>query len=99
MTKRSGLGQRIYVGGYDLSGDIVSLSGVSTNLKPIEGVTGIDKSAMERLPGLRDGGLQADVVFNPSADQMFPALKAVPRTDTVVIYAMSANIGDYAACC
>lgn len=98
MTKRSGLGQQVYVGGYDLSGDFVSLSKVSTSMAVIEGVTGVDKSAMERLAGKKDGSLDAQTAFNPSAGQQFQVLKGVPRTDTLLTYCMSTTLGDYAAC-
>src|SRR6266536_1609305 len=85
MAKQSGLGDNLYVAGVDVSGDIGSLSSISSNIKPIE-VTAIDKSAMERLGGQRDGSLEFTAFFNPSAGQEHSVFSALPTADQVVTY-------------
>lgn len=98
MAKSSGLGDKFYVGGNDISGDFVSFDNISTSMKPIEGVTGIDKFAMERLSGLRDGEISGQCAFNKAAGASFQLLKNVPTTDTLMTYAKGSVIGNAAAC-
>lgn len=64
MAKQSGLGDNFYVGGYDLSGDTASLDSISGGPALIE-VTGINKSAFERIGGIRDGHIEWTSYFNP----------------------------------
>ena len=54
MAKSAGLGQNYYMAGFDLSGDIGALDNWSTPVGVLS-VTGIDKSAAERVQGLVDG--------------------------------------------
>lgn len=93
MTKSSGLGDNLYVGGYDLSGDIGALSNISGGTKPIE-VTGINKSAFERIGGERDGSMAWSAFFNTAIGQAHPVLSALPRTDVVATYCRGTNLGD-----
>ena len=96
MAKQSGLGDNFYVGGYDLSGDINSVEGGS----PLEtlDMTGIDKSAYERIGGLRDGKLDLVAFFNPAAGRAHPVLDVLPDTDSVCTYARGTALGSPAAC-
>lgn len=97
MAKSSGLGDNLFVGGYNLSGDIGALSKISGGTKPIE-VTGIDKSAMERIGGQRDGSLSWSAFFNTDIGQAHPVLSALPTGDVVVTYCRGTTLGDPAAC-
>ena len=65
MAKQSGLGDNFYLHGYDVSGDLGSVS-VSGGPAALE-VTGIDKSAFERIGGLRTGGMSWQAWFNPAS--------------------------------
>lgn len=97
MSKQSGLGDNLYVGGYDLSGDIGSLSRIGGTLQTLA-VTGIDKSAYERIGGQRDGALEFSAWFNPASTKAHPVLKALPRTDVTLLYARGTTLGKPAAC-
>lgn len=97
MAKSSGLGDNLYVGGYNLSGDIGSISKVGGGNKPIE-VTGIDKYAFERLGGQRDGGLSWSAFFNTAPGQEHAVFSPLPTTDVVVTYCRGTTLGDPAAC-
>ena len=99
MTKQSGMGDRFYLGGFDVSGDFVSFDNISTSAAVLEGVTGIDKLAMERLPGLKDGEITGQCAFNDAAGMSFQQLKAVPTSDVLMTYAKGVLIGNAAACC
>jgi hypothetical protein len=92
MPKVSGLGDNFYLDGYDLSGDTSALGSLATPINPIE-VTGIDKSAIERLAGLRDGNMEWVSYFNPAALQAHAALSPLPTTDRIASYFHNPAIG------
>lgn len=98
MAKQSGLGDNFYVGGYNFSGDVASLESISSSRATI-GVTGIDKSAEERIHGIKDGGFDFTTYFNPAAAQAFPVLKALPTADVVCSYFRGTALGSPAASC
>lgn len=93
-TKSSGLGDAFWLGGYDVSNDTQSLK-TGMPLKMID-VTGIDKSAHERLPGQRDGLLQAVNFFNKTGAHI--PLSALPRTDAVATYSRGTTLGAPSLC-
>jgi hypothetical protein len=98
MAKASGLGDFCYVDGFDLSGDIGSLSKISGGNSPLV-VTGINKSAYERIGGKRDGEIDFTAFHNTAAGQEHPVLSALPTTDRQVSYFHGAAIGAEAASC
>ena len=97
MTKQSGLGNALYLDGYNLSGDINSLTRAGAPMTPND-VTGIDVSARERIGGQRDGVLTAVAYFNPASSGAHPVLSTLPRTDRVVSYLTGLTVGSPAAC-
>ena len=94
MTKRTGLGARLYHNGADLSNDIESIGtiGAPRNTLP---ATGIDKSAHERMIAHRDGVISAVAFFNPTATHGL--LAALPTGDNVVTAAPIGNALGYPA--
>lgn len=96
MAKTSGLGDNLYVGEYNLSGDINAISNVSGGVGVIE-VTSIDKYAHERIGGQRTGAIEFQSYFNKSAGQAHPVLAALPTTDRIVSYFRGQAIGNPAA--
>jgi hypothetical protein len=92
MGKQSGLGDNLYVAGYDLSGDISAVSNVGGGPAAME-VTGIDKSAMERIGGLRDGRLQFASFFNPGTDRSHARFKQLPTSDVILSYFRGTALG------
>ena len=95
MAKTGGLGDNLYISGVDLSGDTNSIGKVSGGPKALE-LTGIDKSAPERLGGERDGGIDWVSWFNPTGAH--PTLSAIPTTDQIVTYCRGTTLGSAAAC-
>lgn len=91
MAKSSGLGARFYVGGNDLSGDTTALSRIGGGPAALDGVTGISKEAMERLGGVRDGGMDVATWFNPAGAHL--VLNDLPTADVVGTYCHRATIG------
>lgn len=98
MTKASGLGDNLYVGTSNFSGDIGSLSNAHGGPATLD-VTGIDKSAFERIGGLRDGGLGYTAFFNDSAGQAHARLKTLPSADVQMTYFRGTALGNAAASC
>lgn len=97
MSKQSGLGDNFYIGGYDLSGNVGSLSKADAKVATLE-VTAINKSAYERLYGLRDGDLAFTSYFdNGTATSTFgnehQILSSLPRTDTIATYWRGTTLG------
>ncbi|MEV0526050.1 hypothetical protein AB0I66_21675 [Streptomyces sp. NPDC050439] len=98
MSKQSGLGDNLYIAGYDLSGDINAIGNVGGGPAALE-FTGIDKYAPERKGGLRDGRLQMTAFFNPGTlpDQAHARLKTLPTTDVVAAYFRGTALGGASA--
>lgn len=81
MGKESGLGAAFYLSGYDISGDVVAVRELSGGPALLDGVTGIDKSAFERIGGELTGAQKITTWFNPSANQSHKRLSGLPTTD------------------
>jgi len=92
MSKMSGMGMKVLVDGYDISGDHQTL-----NIRggpAIFDTTGVDKYGVERIGLRRDGGLDLVTYFNPetvagggSADRAHLVYKALPLTDRLITVA------------
>lgn len=101
MAKSSGLGARFFVDQYNLTGDITSLDRCGGGPAPLE-MTAIGASGVERLGGVRSGGMEVTSWFNDSTDVPegeHTVLRARPTTDRQVTYAHRATVGAPAACC
>lgn len=90
MAKQTGLGANYYMDQFDLSNDTNSFGAISKRLAPIE-MTGIDKSAFERLAGLLDGEMKWISYLNPTNAHV--ALSTLPRTDRQLSYFHRATLG------
>ena len=97
MAKKSGLGQQIFVHGYDLSGDVASIDNAGSPREVLD-TTALNASAHERVMGLSDGNLGVSTWFNDSTEQEHAAYKGLPTTDRIVTWAFGATRGDVAAC-
>jgi len=86
VAKESGLAAGILIGGYDFTGDVTAVGNISGGPNLTEAVTGIDKSAMERIGLLRDGKLNGTSWFNPTANMGHDRLGNLPTTDVGVQY-------------
>lgn len=96
MSKQSGLGDNLYIGGYDLSGDIGSLSRIGGGIA-VQDVTAIDKSGNERLALLRDGSIEFNSWFNPAAGQAHSRLSLLPTGNDISSYFRGTVLGNPAA--
>lgn len=96
MSKQSGLGDALYIAGYDLSGDIGAVNSIGGGPALLE-VTGIDKSAFERIGGLRDGRIDYTAYFNPALGQAHSRLSALPTGDVILSYYRGTALGGASA--
>ncbi len=96
MAKQGGLGQRLLVGGYDISGDIQALDNVHGGPGLLD-VTDITQFAHARLGGLRDGSFGASAFFD--AANAHPVLSALPTADVAGAYLLGVTVGAPAVCC
>lgn len=96
MTKQSGLGDNLYVSGYDLSGRIASIDSISTPVATID-VTDITQEAVSRIPAMRDGKIDCTTLFDPVHD-VHTVLSALPSTDRHLMYCRGTTLGAPAAC-
>ncbi len=96
MAKQNALGSALFVGSVDLSGDIGAVTAINTNRGTFD-VTAIDKSAMERIVGRRDGDIAFSSFWNVAAGAAHLTLSALPRTDVQVTTAIGATVGNVAA--
>lgn len=84
MAKQSGLGVTTLsvddAGGTPraIKNDITNFQ--SSTPRAVQDVTGVDKSAFERLLLLADWALTLNGIFNPSANQSHDVFKTVPST-------------------
>jgi hypothetical protein len=98
MTKQSGLGDALYIAGFDASGDIQQLGAIGGG-PALLNMTAINKSAYERQGGLRDGRIEYTAFFNHVAagTGTHERLSLLPRTDQILTYCRGTTLGDPAA--
>ncbi|MFE0801085.1 hypothetical protein [Streptomyces sp. NPDC058812] len=98
MAKQSGLGDALFISGYDLSGDIQAVGNIGGGPSPLD-FTAITKSAHERKGGKKDGRLQVTSFFNPgpAADAAHAVLSVLPRTDVTAMYCRGTALGSPSA--
>lgn len=96
MAKKSGIGQALYLHGYDLTGDVGAVNTCAARRAALD-VTALDKGAMERIYGLGDGEISFNCFFNDATGQEHDALKSLPTTDVLAMYLMGTTRGDRVA--
>lgn len=97
MTKKSGIGMKLYLQGLDMSGDIGSISTMRSSVAVLD-VTSIEDPAMSRIPGLRDGEITFNCFFNNADDETHDTLAALPTTDVLCMVLTGTVAGDPVLC-
>lgn len=102
MPKKSGLGQQFFVDGYDISGDVGSLGNVSSPRSVLD-VTSINRLAVERILNLKDGQMEFNAWWNPSAAgsggtstatwSEHIALSRLPQADVIALWCAESSYG------
>ena len=98
MSKSSGLGDALFIQGFDASGDIQQLGNIGGG-PALLNFTAINKSAYERIGGLRSGQIEFTAFHNHVAvtGGTHEKLAALPRTDVILTYCRGTALGDPAA--
>lgn len=96
MAKQSGIGASLFVGVYDISGDVGAVTSMEISRGTFD-VTPINASAMERIVGRRDGAMSFTGFFNATSGQSHPVLSALPRTDVIASCFIGSTLGYHAA--
>lgn len=97
MAKQSGIGDRLLVRGYDISGAVGALSRIAAPSEVID-VTAISAGARERIYGLADGELTFTGFWDSAPDRLHDVLRA-PRSpeERIVTYLRGQQLGGAAA--
>lgn len=95
MAKQSGLGHNFFIDGYDLSGDVASIDTLSTPVELFD-VTGISKSAMERIQGRVDTTGSFTTYFNDAALSEHVALSAPSTSNRNLSWTFGSTVGNVA---
>ena len=103
MAKQNGLGMRMAVGGYDLSGDIMTIGRIGGGPASPLSSTDITQSGQSRFcsalaadgiaSGMYEGAIEATAFFNPAVDRAHQVFSALPLTSALVTVAMGAAAG------
>lgn len=93
MAKQTGLGMRLYLQGYDLSGDVGAINTIRASTATLD-VTSIDLSAMKRITGLRDGEISFNCFFNDAALAEHALLSTLPTTNVLALVLRGTTRGD-----
>jgi len=96
MAKSSGLGGNFYIAQFDLSGDVGAVQTVSSKRAVLD-MTSIDKSAIERILGQKDGEISFTSFWDTAAGAEHLALSTALTTDRIVTYAVGTTLGADAA--
>jgi len=92
MTKTAGLDDCLFVDGYDLSGDIGAIQSlVKTFAEQI--VTGLDKSAEERILLLENSEIGFANYYDPVSPGLHAILSDLPDADALVSYFRGVLLG------
>jgi hypothetical protein len=100
VARSSGLGDNFYIDGFNMSGDTQALGAVRGGRAAWD-VTGIDKSAHERLLLAKEGQITFTTFFNDAttvgAQGAFQTLKGLTTSDRVCSYFRGTTLGNQAA--
>ena len=92
MSKQTGLGDQLFVDGYDIAGDVQSIGNLSTPIAALE-MTGINKYAMERQYGIADAAGEFTAFFNDADGAAHEVLKTLPRAKGHLMYLRGEGAG------
>jgi hypothetical protein len=90
--KSAGMGDQLWIGGYDLGADTNSLSAINGGF-PTLPATAITNDAEARFAGERDGSMTIVSYWNPDANQSHAVYSPLPTSDVIGTYAHTQLIG------
>lgn len=98
MAKQSGLGDRLLIDGFDVSGAVGSLGSIHGGPNPLVN-TDITQSGMARIGGERDAGIAFSAWLEDTlVTGGHAALSSLPTGQRIVTYCRGTAIGNMSAC-
>lgn len=97
MAKRSGLDMRLFVAGYDLSGDINAFGTIQGGMEPLDG-TDITMEANGRMGGRRSASAQFVSFFDDAVGASHVRLGALPTGQQDIMGLIGRTIGGASFC-
>lgn len=92
VGKSAGMGDQLWIGGYDLGADTNSLTEMNGGFLTLP-ATAITNDAEARFAGERTGSMTVVSYFNPDANQSHAVYSPLPTTDVIATYAHTTAIG------
>jgi hypothetical protein len=89
MAKSGGLGQRLFVGGADISTDVQDLSDTGGGYTPLMSTDITKLAAAREIGGKKDARGQWNVFFNDAAAQAHVRLSTLPTSDVLLSWLMN----------
>jgi hypothetical protein len=96
MAKRSGLASSFYLDGFTLAADVGAIDEIGGGPEALD-VTCIDKSARERIGGVRDGRLKFKAFFNPGLGSSHDRLSNLPTSNVIATLSLTPAAGTIGA--
>lgn len=96
MTKTAGMGDQLYVGGVDVSGDTMAIGDIGGGPVLWE-VPGISAQAQERIGLHRDGRMNLTSYFNPAVGAAHKTWSPLPTANVGLMYCRGSAIGGESA--
>jgi len=96
MAKESGLNVRLYVNGYDLSGDANALDGLGYTQELFDTTT-LSQSTVSRIAGRTDGSCSVSAYFDAASAHIHAVMTAnsgaIPTTNQNVLIPLGGSVG------
>lgn len=92
MAIRSGIGARLFLDAYDLSGDVGSIGQISGSIN-LQDTTVLQDKAMRRLALLRDGQIAFSAFYDGATGASQPVLDALPGNPTQCTVLTGTGVG------
>jgi hypothetical protein len=97
MAKQGGMGDRLFIQGFDYSGDVQALGRLGGGPAPWD-TTDITQSGISRLGLVKDAGIDMVTYFDDAVGKSHPNLKLLPYTDVHMMYCRGTTLGNASAC-
>ncbi len=97
MTKQTGLGDALYVDGFDLSGGIQALGQIGGGPAALD-LTTIRQLAMDRKGGIRDGRIETTSFVDSDAGSAHTVFASLTLNNEIITYCLGEALGNPAAC-
>lgn len=93
MSKRTGLGMRVWIDGYALGGDFASLDSIQGGWAGQQDLTDVTQEANDRGLLQRTGSIEATIFFNDASNRAHSRFSPLTTTTHMYSLAMGTSVG------